>query len=226
MVRGRVGSPSLHAHTHTVHWLKQKHKHLPAKYQTQLKDWLLTAWSYHHFVWASILRRNTHRRIRGPEQKEATEERRCGWDLWKSSVKKSSFGRRTKHRAVPDNYLHWTKAVISNSGCHWIWWGNNPADTRWSRRPFSVGNVSISCCQAACVVYDIVTEWDSAFHRNSSWHTAWGISDTIMSSQQHFFVSLSLSCDDIIRIGIQKHMRPSVPVQTLAPNLPILTRSG
>lgn len=54
----------------------------------------------------------------------------------------------------------------------------------------------------------------------------WGIWNTIMSSQQDFFVSPSLSHDDIILTGIQEHMRPSVPVQTLAPNLPILTQSG
>lgn len=43
-----------------------------------------------------------------------------------------------------------------------------------------------------------------------------------MSPQQDFFVSPSLSCDDIILTGIQEHVKSSVPTQTpslKSPNL-------
>lgn len=140
MVRGRVGSPPP-TQTHT---LTDKHTHTyTSKIPNPARGLLLTAWSCPHFVWAL---REAHLwlvywegippcKITGLE--ETTEERRGGWDLWKSSVKKQLWWGETKHRLMPDNYLRWTRTVILNSGCHWTWCGDNTADTKWSQRgPF------------------------------------------------------------------------------------------
>lgn len=94
MVRGRVGSPPP---THTcTDW--HTNTHSTSEIPNPATGLLLTAWSCPHFVWdlegstslPSALRRNTHCRIRGLEE-ETTGERRGGWDLWKSSVKKAAL---------------------------------------------------------------------------------------------------------------------------------------
>lgn len=142
MVRGRVGSPPTRTH---IHWLKHKHT-LASKTPNPARGLLLTAWSCPHFVWAlkeaylCLLCWGEISTARSEDWRRRQQRRQEGDETCENPLlKKSSFSRKTKHRLMSDNCLHWVRTVILKASCYWVSRRDDTADTKWSQRgPFLV----------------------------------------------------------------------------------------